>query len=222
MNLDRLDDQGFVLVPDFVDRGAAVALRELYDDDARFRSRIVMERHAYGRGEYKYFANPLPPDVAALRERLYAALVPHANAWSERLHQRLRYPATLQEFLERCDASHQRRPTPLLLKYGPGDYNCLHQDVYGPVAFPLQATLYLSRPGEEFGGGQVVLTEQRPRAQTRAYVLEPQQGDLLVLPNSVVPRAGKRGTYRAAFKHGVSSVAWGERFTLGMVFHDAL
>jgi hypothetical protein len=222
MNLETLDAQGFALVPGFVDRDAAVALRELYSDDALFRTRIVMERHRFGRGEYKYFRDPLPPAIEGLRERLYAAVLPAAQAWSDRLRLGANFPTTLSEFLERCHVQQQRRPTPLLLKYGPGDYNCLHQDLYGPIAFPLQATVYLSRPGEEFGGGQVVLTEQRPRAQTRPYVLEPSQGDLLVLPTNTVPRDGKNGAYRAVFKHGVSTVDWGARYTLGLIFHDAL
>jgi len=222
VNLDGLEDAGFALVPSFVDRVEAERLRALYSDDARFRSRIVMERHRFGRGEYKYFRDPLPPFVENLRRRLYAALLPSARDWSQRLGFDATFPDTLDGFLERCHASKQRRPTPLLLKYGPGDYNCLHQDLYGPVAFPLQATLYLSRPREEFDGGQVVLAEQRPRAQTRAHVVDPAQGDLLVLPTAAVPRAGTRGTYRATFKHGVSTVTRGERYALGLIFHDAL
>src|SRR6185312_2020806 len=157
-----------------------------------------------------------------LRERLYAALVPIANAWAPRLRLDVSFPPAHQEFVERCFASEQRRPTPLLLKYGPGDYNCLHQDLYGPVAFPLQATVYLSRAGDEFGGGEVVLSENRPRAQTRVHVLQPQQGDLLVLPSHSVPRQGTRGSYRAQFKHGVGTVRWGTRYVLGIVFHEAL
>lgn len=222
MDLSALESDGFTLVTSFVDSDTANELRALYDGDARFRSRVVMERHAFGRGEYKYFANPLPPAIAGMRERLYAALVPVANAWASRMHLNVTFPATHPEFLERCFDSKQSRPTPLLLKYGPGDYNCLHQDLYGPVAFPLQATVYLSRPGEEFGGGEVVLSEQRPRAQTRVHVLQPRQGDLLVLPTHSVPREGRRGTYRARFKHGVGTVGWGARYTLGIVFHEAL
>ena len=212
----------FTLVPSFVGERDAVALRELYGDDALFRSRVVMERHAFGRGEYKYFANPLPPIVQRLRDELYRELVPAANAWMEALGSTSRYPATLQAFLHECIESEQKRPTALLLRYGPGDYNCMHQDLYGPVAFPLQATIYLSRPGEEFGGGEVVLTEQPARAQTRAHVIVPKQGDLLILPTRYAPRYGKDPRpHRVAFRHGVSTVAWGERFTLGVIFHDA-
>ncbi|HEY1974972.1 MAG TPA: 2OG-Fe(II) oxygenase [Candidatus Baltobacteraceae bacterium] len=222
IDLSTLDTDGFALVPSFIDPDVANDLRAMYDDDARFRSRVVMQRHAFGRGEYKYFANPIPQAIAGLRERLYAALVPFANAWASRLHLDMTFPSTHREFVERCFASDQRRPTPLLLKYGTGDYNCLHQDLYGPVAFPLQATVYLSRAGEEFGGGEVVLSENRPRAQTRVHVLQPQQGDMLVLPSRSVPRDGTRGTYRAQFKHGVGTVHWGTRYALGVVFHEAL
>src|SRR5271155_1692594 len=176
--LDELRENGFALARGFADRAAAHELRDLYDDDARFRKRIVMERHAYGRGEYKYFANPLPPRVQKLREELYASLVVLANEWMHALKADVTFPQTHQQFLHDCFESEQKRPTALLLKYGPGDFNCLHQDIYGPVAFPFQATLYLSRPGEEFRGGEVVLTEQRPRAQSRAYALSPEQGDL--------------------------------------------
>jgi hypothetical protein len=180
-----------------------------------------MERHSFGRGEYKYFAHPLPPRLQALREELYAVLVPVANEWMKRLGRPVRFPLAHQEFLNECLTGEQSRATVLLLRYGAGDYNRLHQDLYGPVAFPLQATVYLSRPGEEFGGGEVVLAEQKPRAQTRAHVLTPNQGDLLILPTSVAPIGGANGYYRAAFRHGVSTVAWGERFTLGIVLHDA-
>ncbi len=220
--LDSLRETGFALVGGYCDTNAAQELRALYDDDALFRKRIVMERHAYGRGEYKYFANPLPPHVQALRENLYATLVSIANEWMRELKSDVSFPATHQQFLHDCFESEQKRPTALLLKYGPGDFNCLHQDIYGPVAFPFQATLYLSRPREEFRGGEVVLTEQRPRAQSRAYALTPEQGDLLVLPSRLAPRRGTNGTHRVAFRHGVSTVTWGTRFALGLIFHDAL
>lgn len=220
--LDDLRAGGFALIRGFADRKAAEELRALYDEDALFRKRIVMERHAYGRGEYKYFANPLPPRVQGLRESLYRELVPLANEWMRALKLPATFPSSHERFLHDCFDAEQKRPTALMLRYGPGDYNCLHQDIYGPVAFPLQATLYLSRPGEEFRGGEVVLTEQRPRAQSRAYALAPEQGDLLVLPSRLAPREGTNGTYRVAFKHGVSTVTWGTRFTLGIIFHDAL
>jgi hypothetical protein len=220
--LDDLRTNGFALVRGFADRSAAEELRALYDDDALFRKRIVMERHAYGRGEYKYFANPVPQAVQALRAALYTQLVAVANEWMSALKLAVTFPQTHQQFLGECFESEQKRPTALLLKYGPGDFNCLHQDIYGPVAFPFQATLYLSRPREEFTGGEVVLTEQRPRAQSRAYALSPEQGDLLVLPSRLVPRTGSSGTYRVTFKHGVSTVTSGTRFALGLIFHDAL
>jgi hypothetical protein len=217
----ELDDRGFAVVDGFLDAEQAIELRELYADARLFRSRIVMQSHGFGRGEYQYFARPLPPLVQQLRDSLYRALLPAANAWTRALGGTTLFPASHQEFLANCFAAGQERPTALLLKYGPGDYNCLHQDVYGAVSFPLQATIYLSRPGEEFDGGEVVLTEQRPRAQTRAHVLNPKQGDLLVLPTRVLPRHGRTGVYRANFKHGVNTVARGERYALGIVFADA-
>jgi uncharacterized protein len=219
---ERLRETSFAVVPQFIEAEEARKLRSLYDDDSLFRSRIVMERHAYGRGEYKYFANPLPTAIRALREELYALLQPIANDWMQRMGSKQRFPATHQAFLDECFSSEQKRPTALLLKYGPGDYNRLHQDLYGPVAFPLQTTIYLSRTGQEFEGGEVVLTEQRPRTQTRAHVLTPAQGDLLVLPTRDAPREGAHGTHRVVFRHGVSTVTRGERFTLGIIFHDAL
>ena len=212
---------GFALVPEVIDTSESLSLRRLYEDDALFRSRIVMERHSFGQGEYKYFGNPLPPRVQRLREGLYEQLLPVANEWARRLGRVVTFPPTHQAFLHDCVAGEQRRPTALLLRYHAGDYNRLHQDLYGPVAFPLQATIYLSRAGEEFGGAEVVLAEQKPRAQTRVHVLTPNQGDMLVLPTGAAPIAGAAGYYRATFRHGVSTVAWGERFTLGIVLHDA-
>lgn len=217
----QLCDTGFALVPNAVSPAEAVSLRSLYGEDRLFRSRIVMERHSFGKGEYKYFAHPLPARLQALREELYAQLVLVANEWMRRLGRPAQFPAAHQDFLDECLAGEQSRATVLLLRYAAGDYNRLHQDLYGPVAFPLQATIYLSRPGEEFGGGEVVLAEQKPRSQTRAHVLTPNQGDLLILPASAAPMAGANGYYRATFRHGVSTVAWGERFTLGIVLHDA-
>jgi hypothetical protein len=211
----------FALIPNFITTDEAIAIRGLYADDTLFRSRVVMERHSFGQGEYKYFANPLPPAIQSLREELYALLQPIANDWMTRMRKRVTFPSTHQLFLDTCFASNQKRPTALLLKYGAGDYNCLHQDLYGPVAFPLQATIYLSST-DEFRGGEVVLAEQKPRSQTRAHVFTPSQGDLLVLPTSAAPRSGARGVYRATFRHGVATVTEGERFTLGIIFHDAL
>jgi hypothetical protein len=216
-----LERTGFGLVPGFLDRRTSTALRELYPNDKLFRSRIVMQRHAFGHGEYKYFAHPLPETIETLREELYREIVPVANAWMRALGMQT-FPASHQQFLDACFEAGQRRPTALLLRYQAGDYNCLHQDLYGPVAFPFQATIYLSRPEDEFRGGEVVLTEQKPRAQTRAHVLAPNQGDLLILPTRIVPRHGVNGIYRVTFRHGVSTVTWGERYTLGIIFHDAL
>lgn len=212
---------GFALIPGALDSSESLLVRRLYGDDALFRSRVVMERHSFGQGEYKYFANPLPPRVQTLREGLYEQLLPVANEWMHRLGREVTFPPTHQAFLHDCLAGEQSRPTALLLRYRTGDYNRLHQDLYGPVAFPLQATLYLSRAGEEFGGGEVVLAEQKPRAQTRVHVLTPSQGDMLVLPTGAAPIAGPSGHHRANFRHGVSTLAWGERFTLGIVLHDA-
>ncbi|MGA8098912.1 MAG: 2OG-Fe(II) oxygenase [Candidatus Cybelea sp.] len=219
--MEELLQNGFTLIHGAISPNEAISLRALYDDDALFRSRIVMERHSFGKGEYKYFANPLPESIHTLREGLYEKLVPVANEWMRRLGRTTAFPATLQAFLQACLAGEQSRPTALLLRYVKGDYNRLHQDLYGPVAFPLQATLYLSRPGVEFGGGEVVLAEQKARMQTRAHVLTPNQGDMLILPNSVVPVAGANGYSRATFRHGVATVAWGERCSLGIVLHDA-
>lgn len=217
----ELLQNGFALIRSAIEAKEAGTLRELYDDDALFRSRVVMERHSFGKGEYKYFANPLPPRVQALRESLYDQLLPIANEWNRRLGRAVTFPSTHQAFLHDCVAGEQSRPTALLLRYRAGDYNRLHQDLYGPVAFPLQATVYLSRHAEEFGGGEVVLAEQKPRAQTRIHVLAPQVGDMLVLPTSAAPISGATGHYRANFRHGVSTLKWGERFTLGIVLHDA-
>jgi len=218
---DALDRDGFALLRNFVDSTTAVELRSMYAQDERFRSRVVMERHAFGKGEYKYFANPLPPAIAALREKLYAMLLPAANEWAARLGGKP-FPSTHQEFLSVCFASEQKRPTALMLRYRAGDYNALHQDLYGPVAFPLQATIYLSRLHEEYEGGEVVLVEQKPRAQSRAHVLSPDQGDLLILPTRYAPRRGSKGDYRVTFRHGVSALHSGERYALGIIFHDAL
>jgi hypothetical protein len=198
------------------------ALAALYPREDGFRSRIVMARHGFGRGEYKYFAEPLPPLVAALRAALYARLVPLANRWAERLGgEARRYPPDLAAFRAECHAAGQTRPTPLLLRYGPGDYNCLHQDLYGALAFPLQVAVLLSAPGRDFTGGEFVLTEQRPRMQSRAEVVPLAQGEGVVFAVHHRPVQGTRGTYRVALRHGVSRIRSGERFTLGVIFHDA-
>jgi uncharacterized protein len=191
-------------------------LAALYDDDTRFRSRVVMQRHNYGRGEYKYLAYPLPEVVAKLRATLYPLLAAIANQWGER-----HFPSTLDEYLNECHAAGQTRPTPLLLRYGPDDFNCLHQDLYGPLVFPLQLTVLLSEPGKDFSGGEFVLVEQRPRAQSRPAVVPLSQGEAVIFPVHHRPVQGTRGTYRVTMRHGVSRVLKGRRQTLGIIFHDA-
>jgi hypothetical protein len=218
---DDLDTRGFAVIPSLAGADACSELRARFDDDGAFRNTIVMERLGYGRGVYRYFGYPLPPVVQHLREDLYARLAPVANAWAEALGQDVRYPATLAAFLERCHAGGQLRPTPLLLRYRTGDHNALHQDVYGDVAFPLQATVLLSEPAGDFEGGEFVLVEQRPRKQSLAHVVPLRRGDAVVFPNSIRPARGARGTFRTTFRHGVGEVRAGERVTLGLIFHDA-
>jgi hypothetical protein len=217
----QLDERGFAVVGPLLSPDECAALARLYDDEPRFRTRIVMERHAFGRGEYKYFAYPLPPRVEALRQALYERLAPIANGWAERLRLDGRYPPGLDAFLRTCHEAGQERPTPLLLRYEEEGYNCLHQDLYGSLAFPLQATMLLSRPGEDFAGGEFLLVEQRPRAQSRGEVVPLMQGQAVLFANSERPQAGARGFYRVKLRHGVSRVARGHRMTLGLIFHDS-
>ncbi len=193
----------------------------MYPESERFRSTIVMARHGFGRGEYKYFADPLPQLIVDLRRNLYPRLAPIADRWSATMGLDARYPATHEEFLERCRAAGQTRPTPLLLRYGPGDYNCLHQDIYGSLVFPLQVAILLSQPARDFTGGEFVLTDQRPRMQSRAEVVNLTQGDGVIFAVRERPVQGARGAYRVNMRHGVSRVRSGERFTLGIIFHDA-
>lgn len=216
-----LDEFGVALTGPLLNRETGRALRSLYADDDRFRSRIVMQRHGFGSGEYKYFANPLPGPVRALREMFYENLAPIADRWNERMGIGRRYPAGLDDFLAECHADGQTKPTPLLLKYGVGDYNCLHQDVYGRHLFPIQLVILLSEPGEEFSGGEFVLTEQRPRMQSRAEVLPLKMGEGALFAVNDRPKAGTRGDYRVKMRHGVSRIRAGERFTTGIIFHDA-
>jgi hypothetical protein len=218
---DELDSQGAAIVPALLSVESCRELAARYQDADAFRSRIVMQRHGFGRGEYQYFRYPLPPLVAELRERLYGPLARIANRWSAALGANVRYPETLAEFLERCLNAGQLRPTPLLLRYRAGDYNCLHQDLYGEHVFPLQATVLLSTPGADFAGGEFVLTEQRPRAQSRAEVVPLAQGDAVIFAVHHRPVAGARGVHRVNMRHGVSRLRAGERFTLGIIFHDA-
>jgi hypothetical protein len=219
--LAALDERGYAVLPGLLDPGACGELAVLYDHEEAFRSRVVMAHHNFGRGEYQYLRYPLPPVVAALREALYPALVPLANQWHERLRLEPRFPASLAEYLARCHAAGQRRPTPLILKYEEGDYNCLHQDLYGDFAFPVQATVLLSAPGQDFAGGEFILVEQRPRMQSRGEVVPLGRGDAVLFAVNHRPVAGARGVYRARMRHGVSRLRGGRRFTLGIIFHDA-
>lgn len=216
-----LDAHGCAVVPAALSSQECVALAQSYAADELFRRRIVMERHGFGRGEYKYFTYPLPDLVAGLRSALYPSLASIANRWNAALGLDVRYPDEHQAFLERCHRAGQTRPTPLLLHYGVGDYNCLHQDLYGEHVFPLQATFLLSRPGQDFTGGEFVLTEQRPRQQSRVEVVSLGQGDGVIFPVHHRPVQGGRGTYRVTLRHGVSRVRSGQRQTLGIIFHDA-
>jgi hypothetical protein len=216
-----LDARGYAVLGGLLAAEDCRALAGLYADEARFRSRIVMARHGFGRGEYKYFAYPLPEPIGALRGALYGRLSDIANRWNEAMGLAVRYPADHAAFLARCHKAGQTRPTPLLLRYGPGDYNALHQDLYGEHVFPLQVAILLSAPGLDFTGGEFVLTEQRPRMQSRATVVPLGQGDGVVFAVHHRPVQGTRGTYRVNLRHGVSEVRSGERYTTGIIFHDA-
>jgi hypothetical protein len=218
---EHLDAYGWATFPELLTAEETAAIAGLYDDDSRFRSRIVMARHGFGRGEYKYFTYPLPHLIAELRTALYSRLVPIANRWNELMGIDVRYPATHDEFITRCHKAGQTRPTPLLLQYGAGDFNALHQDVYGDHLFPLQAMVLLSAPGRDFTGGEFVLTEQRPRMQSRAEVVPLSRGDGAVWAVRNRPVQGTRGSYRVNMRHGVSRIRSGHRHTLGIIFHDA-
>ena len=217
----ELNASGCAVLPALLSPAECTAMAALYAQAEGFRSRVVMARHGYGRGEYRYFAYPLPPKVADLREQLYPPLNEVANRWQAAMGLATRFPATHAEFIARCHAAGQTRPTPLLLQYGPGDYNCLHQDLYGEQVFPLQVAVLLSEPGRDFSGGEFVLTEQRPRMQSRPEVVPLQQGDAVVFAVNQRPVQGTRGTYRVAMRHGVSRLRSGQRHTLGVIFHDA-
>ena len=219
--LAALDDSGYAVLPGLLDGACCRELAALYDDDSAFRSRIVMARHNFGRGEYKYLRYELPDKVAALRAALYPRLAPLANEWHRRLRLEPRFPPDLDAFLARCHEAGQRRPTPLILKYGEGDYNCLHQDLYGEHVFPMQATVLLSAPGDDFTGGEFVMIEQRTRMQSRAEIVPLGLGDAVVFAVNYRPVSGTRGDYRVAMRHGVSRLRRGRRFTLGVIFHDA-
>ena len=216
-----LDDSGNALIPGLLGASDCRDVAGWYAEDARFRSRVVMASHGFGRGEYKYFSYPLPPLIESLRAALYPQLAPIANRWNDRLRVAMRYPPTLTRFLAGCHEAGQTRPTPLLLQYGVGDYNCLHQDLYGEWVFPLQVTILLSEPGEDFTGGKFVITEQRPRMQSRPEVVPLRRGDAVIFAVHHRPVSGTRGVYRVNLRHGVSRLRSGHRHTLGVIFHDA-
>ena len=218
---DALNAHGCAVVPGLLDADACAALAAQYDEASRFRSKVVMQRHGFGQGEYQYFAYPLPDLVAMLREQLYGPLAAIANRWHASMGLETRFPPSHADFLARCHAAGQTRPTPLLLRYRAGDYNCLHQDLYGQHVFPLQLAVLLSRPQDDFTGGEFVLTEQRPRLQSRAEVVPLAQGDAVLFPVAQRPVHGTRGSYRVNMRHGVSRLRSGLRHTLGIIFHDA-
>jgi uncharacterized protein len=217
----ELDAQGCAVLKGLLSPEECSALAALYPDDTHFRSRIVMARHGFGRGEYKYFSYPLPAIIAALRPALYSELCEIANRWNQLMGVEISYPRDHETFLKRCHVAGQARPTPLLLQYEAGDYNCLHQDLYGEHVFPLQVAILLSEPGRDFSGGEFVLTEQRPRMQSRAEVVPLAQGDAVAFAVHHRPVQGTRGYYRVNLRHGVSRVRSGQRHTLGVIFHDA-
>ncbi len=216
-----LDEWGHARTPPLLTPGECGALRALYDVEARFRSRVDMARFRFGVGEYKYFADPLPDLVRDVREHAYAPLAAIANRWETALKTRVRHPADLDGLLSLCARRGQRKPTPLLLRYGPGGYNCLHQDLYGDVVFPIQLTVLLSEPDKDFEGGEFLLVEQRPRAQSRGSVVHLDQGEAVIFTTRHRPVASARGHYRANMRHGVSRLLSGERYTLGVIFHNA-
>ena len=216
-----LDAEGTAVLPRLLEPDECARLAAGYPKDGLYRSRIVMARHGFGRGEYKYFRYPLPGLLQDLREALYARLAPIANRWNTEMGIEVRYPAVHADFIRRCHRAGQKRPTPLILRYVEDDYNCLHQDLYGALAFPLQIAFLLSAPGEHFTGGEFVLTEQRPRIQSRAEVVSLRQGEGVIFAVNQRPVRGGRGVYRVTMRHGVSRLRSGERFTLGIIFHDA-
>ncbi|MBP0579040.1 2OG-Fe(II) oxygenase [Labrys sp. LIt4] len=217
----ELDDYGCAVLGGLLSPEECRGIADLYDQERHFRSHIHMARHGFGRGEYRYFAYPLPALIGELRTALYPRLAATANAWNERMGIQEAYPAAHADFLKACHAAGQNRPTPLLLQYGPGDFNCLHQDLYGDLAFPIQVAILLSQPGRDFTGGEFVLTEQRPRMQSRVEVVPLRQGDAVAFAVHNRPVQGSRGSYRVNLRHGVSRVRSGHRHTVGLIFHDA-
>jgi hypothetical protein len=221
LDTDLLGQRGFSVVRGLIDPAECRALAALWPDGSAFRKHIVMQRHGYGQGEYQYFTYPLPASVERLRQALYPELARVANRWNEALGREKRFPPTLKTWLDECHEAGQTRPTPLLLRYGAGDYNCLHRDLYGDMVFPLQATVLLNKPGRDFEGGEFMLVEQRPRMQSRGEVVSLGEGDAVLFAVNERPVKGTRGWHRNAMRHGVSSLRSGERFTLGIIFHDA-
>jgi hypothetical protein len=219
---DALNEVGSAVLPGLLTHDASDALTALYPQDRLYRSRVAMERHGFGRGEYQYFAYPLPDLIAQLRTSLYPPLANIANRWNQTMDIDVRYPAKHADFIRRCHEAGQLRPTPLILRYGPGDYNCLHQDLYGEHVFPLQVAILLSEPGVDFTGGEFVMTEQRPRMQSRPEVVPLRKGDGAIFAVHHRPVQGTRGTYRVNMRHGVSRLRAGQRHTVGIIFHDAL
>ncbi len=217
----ELDADGASVLPRLLSHADCDGIAGFYEDDGIFRSRVVMARHGFGRGEYKYFNYPLPATIGKLRTAVWPKLVPTANRWNEAMRINVRYPETHAEFIERCHGAGQSRPTPLVLSYGAGDYNCLHQDLYGQHVFPLQLAVLLSEPGRDFTGGEFVLTEQRPRMQSRPQVVPLGKGDAVIFAVHHRPVQGTRGYYRVNMRHGVSRIRTGNRRTLGIIFHDA-
>jgi uncharacterized protein len=216
-----LDAQGWAIAPELLTHTEADSISGLYHQEHGFRSHIIMSRHGFGRGEYKYFSYPLPPLIQSLRTAAYSRLAPIANRWNERMRQAVHFPPDHAAFLERCHRAGQVRPTPLLLAYAPEDYNCLHRDLYGEHVFPIQVAILLDQPGEDFEGGEFVMTEQRPRMQTRPMVLPLKKGDAAIFAVNSRPVTGVRGDYQVKLNHGVSKLRSGKRHTLGVIFHDA-
>lgn len=219
---ESLHAKGYALVPSLLTSDECDGLKGLYNKPSGYRKTVIMERYRFGLGEYKYFDYPLPNMVQALREAIYPHLVPVANLWMKALKIEKRFPGTHQELVEQCKEQNQLKPTPLILKYGKGGFNTLHQDLYGDVYFPLQAVLFLNEPGQDYQGGEFVLTQQTPRAQSKAMVLKPKKGSMVVFTTNFRPIQGQKGYYRVNMRHGVSEVSSGERYTLGIIFHDAI
>lgn len=219
---ESLHDRGYALVSNYLEPDMCDALKELYDRKEGYRKTVVMERYRFGLGEYKYFDYPLPGAIQELREGLYPHLVPVANLWMKALNIKKVFPQTHQELIDQCKEQHQLKPTPLILKYGKGGFNTLHQDLYGEVYFPLQAVLFLSDPDTDYQGGEFVMTQQTPRAQSKAIVLRPKKGDMVLFTTNFRPVKGTKGYYRVNMRHGVSELHHGERYTLGIIFHDAV